>query len=82
MNTVLSPEQIIALLKQDTAATCSMGHNIPEQYGPLRHYDVTMRCASRGCGSPTHFKLNDIPYCMIHCLRRMNDMLTEKGGES
>lgn len=81
MNTALSQEQIAALLKQDTATECSMGHKIPEQHGPMRHYDRTMRCASRGCGSPTHFKLQGISYCMIHCLRKMNDMLVELGVE-
>lgn len=52
---------------------------IPEQFGPLRHWDATLRCASRGCASPTHYKLQGIPYCYIHCLRKMNDMLIEFG---
>lgn len=58
-----------------------VGANIPEQFGPLRHFDREMRCASRGCSSPTHFKLQGIPLCMIHCLRKMNEMLLALGVE-
>jgi hypothetical protein len=52
---------------------------IPEQHGPMRHFDREMRCASPGCGSPTHFKLEGIPRCMVHCLREMNEMLIGMG---
>lgn len=55
--------------------------NVPEQHGPLRQFERAMRCASRGCGSSTFFKLQGIPYCMIHCLRRLNEMLYEMGVE-
>jgi hypothetical protein len=48
---------------------------VPPQYGPLRQFDREMRCASRGCGSPTHFKVSGIPRCSIHALRELNDML-------
>ena len=54
---------------------------IPEQYGPLRQFDREMRCASRGCSSPTFFKVQNIPYCMIHSLRTLNEMLIERGVE-
>jgi hypothetical protein len=50
-----------------------------EQYGPLRWYDKEMRCASRGCSSPTYCKVQGIPYCTMHSLRRLNEMLVEKG---
>lgn len=56
--------------------TCLQHGKIPEQRGPLRHYDTEARCASRGCNSPTHFKLEGVSYCMIHCLYLMNEMLT------
>jgi hypothetical protein len=53
-----------------------------EQKGPLRQFDNEMRCASRGCRSPTHFKVKGIPYCMIHAMRKLNDMLIELGVEA
>lgn len=34
------------------------------------------------CGSPTHYELGGIPYCMTHCLHRMNEMLIEAAGEA
>jgi hypothetical protein len=48
---------------------------IPEQKGPLRQYEKGMLCTSKNCGAPTNFKLEGAPYCMIHCLRLMNQML-------
>jgi hypothetical protein len=52
-----------------------------EQTGPLIQYDREMRCASRGCGSSTFFKLQGIPKCTTHCLKTMNEMLQELGVE-
>ena len=60
----------------------STRHPAPEQHGPLRWVDSTLRCASRGCGSPTNCKLKGIPYCLMHTLGKMNDMLLELGVES
>lgn len=54
---------------------------IPPQHGPLRWYDTSYRCASRGCGSPTRYKLNGVPYCSVHVIRKMNDMICELTGE-
>lgn len=52
---------------------------VPAQHGPLRYFDVPGRCASRGCSSPTHYKVGGIRYCMTHALRRLNEMLIELG---
>ena len=49
------------------------------QKGPLRYYDNgNMRCLSRRCGSPTHYKLRGVPYCTVHALRKMNEELTDE----
>jgi hypothetical protein len=49
------------------------------QRGPLRYYDNgNMRCLSRRCGSPTHYKFRGVPYCTVHCLRKMNEELTNE----
>jgi hypothetical protein len=56
-----------------------------EQFGPLRHFEREMRCACRGCGSSTFYKVNGIPRCMTHALRELNLMLFDlgvKGGET
>ena len=68
----LGLEEIQALLATNTT------NGIPrtKQFGPLRTYDQEMRCASRGCGSPTYFMLNGISYCWPHVVWRMNEMLT------
>jgi hypothetical protein len=52
---------------------------IPQQMGPLRRTDNEMRCASRGCSSPTYYKFQGIPYCSTHVMRIMNEMLVAKG---
>lgn len=69
----LGLEEVQALIASNTT-----NGRVPrtKQFGPLRTYDQEMRCASRGCGSPTHFQLNGIPYCWPHVVWRMNEMLT------
>jgi hypothetical protein len=69
----LAPEQIKELLKQGS----QVGYPPPPQFGPLRWFDTEMRCSSRGCGSPTHCKLEGIPRCGMHALKKMNEMLYE-----
>jgi len=49
------------------------------QDGPLRWIDTEKRCASRGCGSSTHCKVNGIPRCMKHALSELNEMLIKLG---
>jgi len=51
----------------------------PEQKGPITYHDKEMRCASRGCSSPTYVKIRGVPRCSAHALREANDMLTEAG---
>lgn len=65
----LSPEKIEELLK------VKKPYPIPKQYGPLRRFENEMRCASRGCGSPTYLQLNGIPRCSVHAMKLMNEML-------
>lgn len=49
------------------------------QYGPLRYYDTEMRCSSRRCGSPTHYKVQGAPKCTVHALKELNEMLFNQG---
>lgn len=72
------------ILEQGVDETVEFIHKIykvPEQKGPVRFFDATLHCASRGCSSPTHFKLQGVPYCMIHVVWKLNDMLLELGVE-
>lgn len=48
---------------------------VPAQYGPLRQFDREMRCACRGCGSSTFYKVRGIPRCITHALRELNLMI-------
>lgn len=54
---------------------------VPEQFGPLRWHDKEVRCASRGCASPTYLKVSRVPRCMVHALRELNEMLIELGED-
>lgn len=60
---------------------------VPKQTSKfLIWYDVTMRCASRGCGSATWCKFKGVPYCMKHVIDKMDELLNEMhtklyGGE-
>lgn len=48
----------------------------PVQFGPLKIGDeMYLRCAQRGCGSPTCFKVNSIPYCMSHAITQLNRII-------
>lgn len=53
--------------------------------GPVRRTEKENRCAkkytlhARECGSPTNFKYNEIPYCMVHLIYELNDRLIELG---
>jgi hypothetical protein len=49
----------------------------PEQNGRIRWYDREMRCASRGCSSPTYIKLDGIQLCPMHTLHKCNELLSE-----
>jgi hypothetical protein len=74
----LSPDEIAGLLsKTATGATktAKYSYHINEQFGPLRWFEKEMRCACKGCNSPTYCKVEGIPRCMIHALRELNDLL-------
>ena len=58
-----------------------LNYPAPEQFGPLRWYDKEMRCSRKGCGSPTYCRLQHAPLCMMHVIRKMNEMLIELGVE-
>jgi len=44
---------------------------------PIQFFDWNLRCASRGCGSPTCRTLYGVPYCMPHILDKCNEILKE-----
>jgi len=69
----LTQEQITELLKPKEVIRAS------NQRGPLRWFDREMRCASRGCGSATFCKVQGVPYCMMHSLTELNEMLVTAG---
>lgn len=51
----------------------------PPQVGPIKRYDVEMRCASRGCGSSTYIRFRGIPKCTTHTLKEANELMVELG---
>jgi len=72
-------EQILEESVDETKEYVHKLYAVPEQNGPFRFFDTEKRCSSRGCSSPTHYKLQGISYCSKHCLLKMNDMLIELG---
>lgn len=82
----LSQEEIDALLNKTRGRSAAPK---PPQ-GPLkappqtsnfvRVYDLIagLRCASRGCSSPTCYKLKGVPYCSVHLIQLLADMLDEQ----
>ena len=42
--------------------------------------DGPLRCASRGCSSPTYCKVEGIPYCMKHSLDKMDEIIVKLRG--
>lgn len=80
----LDLETIQKLLKDDTAQTvvtkkkASTGETIrPVQIGPLKYKDESMRCAARGCGSPTLIEINGVPYCYTHAIYALNHIVIQ-----
>lgn len=74
MSSVLSQDAIKKLLGED--------RKTPPQVGPIRFFDVEMRCSSRGCSSPTYIRLKGMPRCMMHTIRLANELLVESGIDS
>lgn len=73
----LSNEEIARLLATTSPQEATYEPLMPAhiQRGPLRWYDKEMRCALRGCTSPTYCRINGIPRCMIHALHDLNELL-------
>ena len=86
MNKVLDPDTIAKLLERGTEPDGGYTHEylrakypIPPQEGPLRYYDRTTPCASKGCRSPSHYKVQGVTYCTPHALKKLNHMLIDLG---
>lgn len=48
---------------------------------PVRLFDKEFRCVSKGCHSPTYYKLRGIPYCGVHLIYLLtyeNEKLTKE----
>ena len=81
MQTHIDLDFLEDILKDESDHQIENRYPVPPQTGPFRFFDTEMRCASRGCGSPTRYKLQGIPYCSVHVMRKMNEMLIELGVE-
>ena len=61
------------------ATDAKFTQHVSTQTGPLRYYDNgNMRCLSKRCGAPTHYKFRGVPYCTPHVLKKMNEELTDE----
>lgn len=66
--------ETLALLQERTG-----GYPAPKQYGPVRFRDIPSRCVSRRCGSSTYIEVEGVRYCMMHAIRKLNEMLIGHG---
>lgn len=81
----LSNEQVQALLNKElnkgkgaTGVDSSKFHPRPIQIGPLKFWETSDRCTSRGCGAPTTIKVNGAPKCTSHALYELNFLIIER----
>lgn len=68
----LSPEQIASLLAKREFKSKPNAVD-----GPARIYDKEHRCATKGCSSPTYYKIEGVPRCSAHALIILNDLVIE-----
>lgn len=87
--TPLSQEAVAELLTKPVTTR----YPPPQQFGPVRFVDEELLCIVSGyrdndgnwiktkgaCRSPTYIKVEGIPTCMMHALRKLNEMLVERG---
>jgi len=88
MNMALDAETIEKLLKGEIASLSKKTPTgvpgqasilpRPIQLGPLKWYDTTQPCASRGCTSPTYIKIRGISYCTTHALNMLNQIIIQE----
>jgi hypothetical protein len=68
----LTQEKILELLEAKTYKANDKPNSVD---GPTKYYDATLRCASKGCSSPTHYKIEGIARCHSHAIIELNDLL-------
>lgn len=47
----------------------------PKQIGPLKYFEQSSPCASRGCAVQCHVKVRGVPYCTTHALYVLNEII-------
>lgn len=68
------PPEVIKELLNNTIKS-KLKYNGAVSIGPLRRKDTVARCASRGCGTESYNTVNGIPYCTIHSLDALNEII-------
>jgi hypothetical protein len=80
MEEELTLDFIEDLLKEpDPTVKSKPTYQVPEQTSTyVRSVDKVDRCIYNGCGAPTYTLIKDKPYCTIHAIYYMGDLLDEK----
>jgi hypothetical protein len=65
----ITPQEAALLLRS------SQGYKALPRAGAIQYYDKESRCVSRGCSSPTHYKIDGVAYCVPHLLERANETI-------
>lgn len=68
------------LLKQpDSTSKSSKTYQIPEQTSAyVKSVLQSAHCVFMGCGAPTYIRIKEQPYCTVHAIHYMGNLLDEK----
>ena len=79
MEEELRLEFIEELLADKDSAIGKPFYRIPEQTSQyVKSVSKAERCIFMQCGSPTYFRIKEQPYCTIHAIHYMGNLLDEK----
>jgi hypothetical protein len=75
----LSLDFIEELLAERDTALGRPTYQVPQQTSEyVKSLPQEARCMFLQCGAPTHIRIKDQPYCTVHAIHYMGDLLDEK----
>lgn len=81
MTDELTLDEILELQKEPDPTVKSKSEPKPPPIQTSRYLKWTeknLRCASRGCGASAHITIKGVPYCVIHTIHILTDLLDEQ----
>lgn len=80
MEDELSLAEVLDLLEPKAKEKPAQKSYAPPEYTStyLSTVSKSERCTSRGCGAPTYLLVKEQPYCTVHAIGLLGDLLDEK----